>query len=264
MNKILPSLILGSLLLAGCASSQKADASAGDHNAAAGGTETITFATEGTYAPYSYHDEDGNLTGYDVKLAQAVADKLGADAEFVETQWDGIVAGLDAKKYDVIANQVSYSPEREEKYLFSTPYTYAYGTLIVPGDSDIAEFQDLKGKKSAQTATSNWSALAESYGAEIVGTSGFPESIQLVEQGRADATINDNVTWLDYKKQKPETTAKAVAQSDEATKAGFLLRKDEKELQERIDKALQELKDDGTIKKISEEYFGEDISEPAQ
>ena len=116
----------------------------------------ITFATEGTYSPYSYHDEDDVLTGYDVEIAQAIAEKLGVEAEFTETQWDGIIAGLDAGKYDAISNQVSITEEREEKYLFSQPYTYAYGVVIVREDYDeIGSFEDLDGKDVALTTTSN-------------------------------------------------------------------------------------------------------------
>lgn len=252
MKKTAITLTLAALLLTGCS------------QAPAASEEKITFATEGSYAPYSYHNDAGELTGYDVDIAKAVAEKLDADPEFVETNWDGIIAGLDADKYEVIANEVSITPEREEKYLFSTPYTYSYGTLIVPQGSDITSFDQLSGKKVALTTTSNWAQLAESYGATIVPTSGFSESIQLVEQGRTDATINDNVTWLDYKKQKPDTNATAVAQSEEVTESAFLLRKDEEDLQKKIDQALKELKEDGTLARISDTYFGENISEPAQ
>ena len=221
----------------------------------------ITFATEGTYAPYSYHDENNNLVGFDVEVAGAVAEKLGLEAKFVETQWDGIIAGLDAEKYDAISNQVSITDERKEKYLFSDPYTYAYGAVVVNGDnSDINSFEDLNGKNVALTVTSNWAEVAESYGGTIVSTSGFSESIQLVIQGRADATVNDNVTFLDFKANQPDANVKIVAISDEATESAILLRKNDSDLQAAINGALKELRDDGTLTKISEKYFGEDIT----
>lgn len=221
----------------------------------------ITFATEGTYAPYSFHDESDKLTGFDIEVAQAIADKLGLEAKFTETQWDGIIAGLDAGKYDAIANQVSITDERKEKYLFSDPYTYVYGVVIVNGDNtDINSFEELKGKDVALTVTSNWAELAESYGGKIVSTNGFSESIQLVIQGRADATVNDNVTFLDYKANQPDANAKVVATSDEATESAILIRKDDSDLQEAVNSALKEIRDDGTLKSISEKYFGEDIT----
>lgn len=221
----------------------------------------ITFATEGTYAPYSFHDESDKLTGFDIEVAQAIADKLGLEAKFTETQWDGIIAGLDAGKYDAIANQVSITDERKEKYLFSDPYTYVYGVVIVNGDNtDINSFEELKGKDVALTVTSNWAELAESYGGKIVSTNGFSESIQLVIQGRADATVNDNVTFLDYKANQPDANAKVVATSDEATESAILIRKDDSDLQEAVNSALKEIRDNGTLKSISEKYFGEDIT----
>jgi cystine transport system substrate-binding protein len=221
----------------------------------------ITFATEGTYAPYSFHDEDDNLTGFDVEIARAIAEKLGVEAKFTETQWDGIIAGLDANKYDAISNQVSITEERLEKYLFSDPYTYTYGVVIVNGDNDdINSFEDLDGKDVALTVTSNWAQLAESYGGTIVSTSGFNESIQLVLQNRADATVNDNVTFYDFINNQPDANAKIVATSDEATEEGILIRKDDADLQEAINSALNELREEGRLAEISEKYFKEDIT----
>lgn len=270
-------LALSAGLLAGCGSSDSGSADTGAESTASESTASdgeqttwekiqeqgyITFATEGTYSPYSYHDEDDNLVGYDVEIAQAVADKLGVEAKFTETQWDGIVAGLDAEKYDVISNQVSITEEREAKYLFSTPYTYAYGVVIVNGDNDdITSFEDLDGKQVALTTTSNWAKLAESYGGTIVATNGFSESIQLVLEDRADATVNDNVTYLDYITQQPDANAKVVATSEEATESAFLIRQGDEDLQAAINDALAELTDEGKITEISEKYFGEDISQ---
>ena len=223
----------------------------------------ITFATEGTYSPYSYHDDSDKLVGFDVEVAEAIADKLGVEAKFTETQWDGIIAGLDEEKYDAISNQVSITEERQEKYLFSDPYTYAYGAVIVNGDNnDINSFEDLDGKDVALTVTSNWAEVAESYGGTIVSTSGFSESNQLVIQGRADATVNDNVTYLDFKANQPDANVKLVATSDEATESAILIRKNDSDLQEAINGALKELRDDGTLTSISEKYFGEDITSP--
>lgn len=221
----------------------------------------IKIGTEGTYAPYTYHDDNGDLVGYDVEIAEAVAEKLGVKAEFVETKWDSIIAGLDAKRFDLIANQVSITEERQEKYSFSTPYTYTRGALVVAeANENITKFEDLSGKKSAQSLTSNWGALAESYGAELVGTDGFNQSIELVLAGRADATINDNLTFYDYVKQKPESKVKIAALSEEVSSNAFLIRKDNDTFVKAINTALDELVKDGTIKEISEKYFGVDVS----
>lgn len=223
----------------------------------------ITFATEGTYAPYSFHDDSGELVGFDVEVARAIAKKLGVEARFTETQWDGIIAGLDANKYDAISNQVSITEERLEKYLFSDPYTYVYGVVIVNEDNDeIKSFEDLDGKDVSLTVTSNWAQVAESYGGNIISTSGFNESIQLVLQNRVDATVNDNVTFYDFIANQPDANAKIVATSDEATESAILIRKGDDDLQAALNEALAQLKNEGRLKEISEKYFGTDITVP--
>ncbi|HYE67075.1 MAG TPA: amino acid ABC transporter substrate-binding protein [Anaerovoracaceae bacterium] len=223
---------------------------------------TLTIGIEGTYPPYTYHDEiSDELAGYDVEIAQAIAQKLGVEAEFVETKWDSIIAGLDADRYDVIINQVGITAERQEKYDFSQPYTYTKGVLIVAEDNnEITSFEDLDGKKSAQTVTSNWAATAESYGATIEGTDGFSQSIELVLSGRADATLNDDVTFYDYKKAKPDAKVKFVATSDEISVSGVMIRKGNEEFLNAINTALDELRAEGKLKEISQKYFGVDVS----
>nr|MCR4866645.1 amino acid ABC transporter substrate-binding protein [Lachnospiraceae bacterium] len=223
----------------------------------------ITFATEGTYAPYSFHDDSGALVGFDVEIARAIAEKLGVEARFTETQWDGIIAGLDAKKYDAISNQVSITDERKQKYLFSDPYTYVYGVVIVNEDNnDINSFEDLNGKDVSLTITSNWAQVAESYGGKIVSTSGFNESIQLVLQNRADATVNDNVTFYDFIANQPDAKAKIVATSNEATESAILIRQGDDDLQKAVNDALSQLRSEGKLAEISQKYFGTDITKP--
>ncbi len=223
---------------------------------------TLTVGIEGTYPPYTYHDEaTDELAGYDVEIAQAIAEKLGVEAEFVETKWDSIIAGLDAERYDVIINQVGITAKRQEKYDFSQPYTYTKGVLIVAEENnEITSFEDLAGKKSAQTVTSNWASTAESYGATIEGTDGFSQSIELVLAGRADATLNDDVTFYDYKKAKPDAKVKFVATSDEVNLSGVMIRKGNEEFVNAINTALDELRAEGKLKEISEKYFGVDVS----
>lgn len=221
----------------------------------------IKIGTEGTYAPYSYHDEEGNLVGFDVEIAELVAEKLGVEAEFLETKWDAMIAGLDAKRFDIIANQVGITDERKEKYDFSEPYTYIHGALIVEeNNEDIKTFEDISGKKSAQTLTSNWGKTAEEYGAELVGVEGFEQSIELVETGRADATINSEVALYDYLKQKPDAAIKVVALSDDPSIVGIPVRKGETSLYEAINQAIIELKEEGKLTELSEKYFGVDIT----
>ena len=226
-------------------------------------TGVLTVGTEGTYSPYSFHDSDDKLTGYDVEIVEALGEKLGVKIEWTESKWDGLIAGLDAEQYDVVADQITITDERKEKYLFSDPYTYVFGVVVTRDDYDeIKKFEDLDGKNVALTSSSNWAQLSESYGATIVPTNGFSESIQLVLQDRADATVNDNVTYLDYMKQQPDAKVKVAAQADEINESAILIRQGDEEIQAKINEALAELVSEGKISEISQKYFGEDISQP--
>ncbi|QYO75774.1 amino acid ABC transporter substrate-binding protein [Devosia salina] len=225
-------------------------------------TGTLRIGTEGTYAPFTFHDDSGALVGFDVEIGRAIADKLGVEAEFVEGPWDGLIAGIDANRYDVVINQVGINAERQAKYDFSDPYIASKAALIVKADNtDIAGFEDLAGKKSAQTLTSNFGKLAESYGAELVGTEGFDQSIALVIQGRADATINDSLSFFDFKTQQPDAPVKVVATAEDADFSGVILAKGKPELLAAINEALAAIKADGTYADISQKYFGEDVSQ---
>jgi len=217
--------------------------------------------TEGTFPPFTYHNTSGDLVGFDVDIAREIAKRLGVKAEFVEGKWDGLVAGLDANRYDAVINQVSITPERQAKYDFSEPYITLKAVLIVnEKNNDIHNFSDLKGKKSAHTLTSNYAQVARENGAEVVGTDGFDQSIALVSQGRADATINSNLSFLDFKKHKPDAPVKIVAERGDAEQEAVLLRKGNPELRQAINSAIAEIKTDGTYQRISNEYFGADIS----
>ncbi|MGO4437321.1 amino acid ABC transporter substrate-binding protein [Rhizobium sp. RAF56] len=221
----------------------------------------LKVGTEGTYAPFTYHDDSGKLVGFDVEIAEAVAQKLGVKAQFQEGKWDGLIAGLDANRYDTVVNQVGITEARKQKYDFSEPYIASKAVLIVKdGNSYIKDFADLKGKKAAQSLTSNFGKLAEQSGATLVGTDGFDQSIQLVLTGRADATINDSLSFLDFKKHKPDAPVQIVAQQANADYSGIIIRKGEPELLEAINKALADIKADGTYTKIADKYFGQDVS----
>ena len=252
------------LALSACssASPEPADSAAGGSDYGLVTEGTLTVATEGTYRPFSYHDESGALVGFDVEIAEAVAEKLGLEVEFSETQWDAIFAGLDAGRFDVIGNQVSINPEREEKYLFSEPYTVSPGVIVVPEDDDsITSFDDLEGKTTAQSLTSNWYELAQESGATIEAVEGWAQAVALLQQGRVDATINDNLTFLDYEKSEGPTGLKIAAETDEPGLSAFALTQDKEALAEAIDGALAELREEGVLAEISEKYFGADVTE---
>ena len=266
---------LAALALTACASdeaSPAASAPAAGETAAATGEDTsltdvqeagvLTVGTEGTYRPFSFHAEgSGELTGFDVDVARAVGEELGVEVEFEETQWDAIFAGLEAGRFDAIANQVSITPDREAAYTFSQPYTVSNGVIVVPADdTEITSFEDLAGKRTAQSLTSNWYALAEESGAEIEAVEGWAQSVALVEQGRVDATINDELTWLDYAQTTDASALKVAAETKEQSLSAFALAPGSDALAAAIDEALATLAADGTLTEISEEYFGADVT----
>jgi cystine transport system substrate-binding protein len=210
-------------------------------------TGVFRIGTEGTYAPFTYHDSSNKLVGFDVEIGREIAKRLGVKAEFLEGKWDGLIAGLDGDRYDAVINEVGITEARKAKYAFSDPYIASKAVLIVKGDNtDIKSFADLKGKKSAQSLTSNFGKLAQKNGAELVGTDGFDQSIQLLLTGRADATINDSLSFLDFKKHKPDANVKIAAQEENADHSGVIVRKGDPELVEAINKALADIKADGT------------------
>lgn len=221
----------------------------------------LKIGTEGTYAPFTFHDKDGKLVGFDVEIGQEIAKRLGVEAKFLEGKWDGLIAGLDAKRYDAVINQVGITPERQKKYNFSEPYIASKAVLIVKtGNADIKSFDDLKGRKSAQSLSSNYGKIAREHGAEIIANDGFDQSVQLVLSGRAEATVNASLSFLDFKKQKPDVPLEIAAELENADQSGVLLRKGEEDLLTEINKALEQIKTDGTYSKLSEKYFGADVS----
>ena len=268
---------LSAAVLAGCGSSAAsssaaptadsaaatADTAAADQLAQIKERGTITIAMEGTRAPWTYHDENDNLVGYDVEVGTLIAEKLGVEPEFVEGEWDGLLAGLDAGRYDIMVNGVDSTEERAEKYDFSEPYAYNRTAVITKGDNDtINTLEDLNGKKTANTISSTYAQLAEQYGAEVTGVDDLNQTFELLNSGRIDATLNAEVTFYDYTKEHPDANVKIAVLTQDANEVAIPLRKGEEAatLREAINAAIDELRASGQLKELSEKYFGTDIS----
>ena len=265
----------GVLSLSGCGSSSSAasaSTSGAASGAAAAGSDllstiqsrgTLIVALEGAWQPWSYHDESDTLVGYDVEVSRAIAEKLGVEPEYVESDWDSLFAGMDAGRYDLVCNGVEVTDERSKTYDFTTPYGYIHTALAVKKDNDtITSFEDLKGKTTANSLASTYMELAESYGATVQGIDTLEETIQLLTAGRIDATLNADVSFYDYLNVHPDADFKIVALTEEASHVAIPLRKGEEtaSLREAIDKAIEELRAEGTLTELSEKYFGQDIS----
>ena len=222
----------------------------------------LKVATEGTFSPFSYYNDKNELVGYDVDVARAVAEKLGLKIEFLTAPWDAMLAAFDAGKADAVFNQVSITDERKKKYEYSVPYTVVYGAIIVHKDNnDIKSFEDLKGKKNADSATSNWAQVAKKYGAQNVTVDSFAKSMELLIARRVDTVVRDNTVFYDFLKQRPDAPIKIAAKLKDVDYSAAIVQKGNKELADQISKALNELKVEGKLKEISLKYFGKDVSE---
>jgi L-cystine transport system substrate-binding protein/L-cystine transport system permease protein len=221
----------------------------------------LRVGTEGVYSPFSYHDAaTDELVGYDVDVAKAVADKLGVKVEFVETPWDSIFAALEANRFDVVANEVTINDERKAKYDLSEPYSVGEGVIVTRANDDsIKTLDDLKGKVAAESATSNWADVARKAGARVESVEGFAQAIKLLNQGRVDATVNDSIAVYAYLAETGDKTVKIAGNVGEKSEQGFAARKNSGLLPD-LNKALDDLKADGTIAKISQKYLKADAS----
>jgi cystine transport system substrate-binding protein len=225
-----------------------------------GDSGTLKVGTEGTYAPFSFQGPGLKLTGYDVEVIEAVGQKLGRKVEFVQTPWDAIFAGLESKRFDLVANQVTINDERKNKYELSQPYTTSEGVIITKSDNNtITTLADLSGKTCAQTATSNWGKVAAQAGAKVEAVEGFVQAIQLLKNNRVDATLNDSLAVAEYNKKTGDTTVKVAGKTGETSQQAFAARKGDALIGE-INTALDQLRADGTLARISDKYFGTDVS----
>ena len=261
------------LTLSGCSNSSTSTAASSGASSAAGSSADqlaaiqasgkLIVALEGAWQPWSYHDESDTLVGYDVEVSRAIAEKLGVEPEYVESDWDSLFAGLDAGRFDMVCNGVEVTDERALTYDFTTPYGYIHTALAVRKDNnEIKTFEDLKGKTTANSLASTYMELAESYGATVQGIDTLEETIQLLTAGRIDATLNADVSFYDYLNVHPDADFKIVAQTEDASHVAIPLRKGDNSatLLEAVNNAIDELRADGTLKALGEKYFGQDIS----
>ncbi|WP_026488095.1 transporter substrate-binding domain-containing protein [Butyrivibrio sp. XBB1001] len=223
----------------------------------------IIIAMEGQWAPWTYHDESGELVGFDTEVGKEIAKRLGVEAEFVEGEWDGLFAGLDGGRYDCIINGVEITDLRKEKYDFTTPYAFIRTALVVKDDNtEITTFDDLKGKKTSNSLGSTYADMAADLGADVQNVDTLSETIDMVLSGRVDATLNAEVSFYDYLGEHPDAPIKIVALTDEASEVSIPLRKGDESasLRAAIDEAIQEMAADGTLSELSTKYFGQDIT----
>jgi His/Glu/Gln/Arg/opine family amino acid ABC transporter permease subunit len=250
--------VLALMLLAALLALAACGGSSGQNQVKSSGV--LRVGTEGVYSPFSYHDAGNELVGYDVDVAKAVGEKLGVRVEFVETPWDAMFAALEANRFDVVANEVTINDERKAKYDLSEPYSVGEGVIVTRADDNsIKTLADLKGKVAAENATSNWSDVARKAGARVESVEGFTQAIKLLNQGRVDVVVNDSIAVYAYLAETGDKSVKIAGNVGEKSEQGFAARKDSGLLPD-LNKALDELRSDGTLAEISQKYLKADAS----
>jgi ABC-type amino acid transport substrate-binding protein len=241
----------------------------GSASAAAG--RTVAVGTEGSYAPFTFLDEKGELTGYDVDVFREAAKRAGFDARFVPTPWDSMFLGLESKKFDLVANQISKTPERAKKYLFTDDYLLSGAQIIVKSSrpGTFSSLADLKGLKVGTGVGSNYAKMLEEHNAKHPDQKIRVETydgdvttvLQDIAAGRLDATVNDRLT-VGYAAQKLKLPVKAVGEPIEIVPSHFVVRKDAQgeALVKQVNEALAAMKKDGTLSKLSQKWFGADYT----
>lgn len=224
----------------------------------------LKVGLEGTYPPFSFVDESGKLTGFEVELAQALAKELGVKADIQPTKWDGILAALESKRLDVVINQVTISDERKKKYDFSVPYTVS-GIQALTRKADaasIAKPADLAGKKVGVGLGTNYEQWLKQNvpQADVRTYEDDPTKFQDLMNKRIDVILVDRLAALDTVKKTGDRLGVA-GEAFSRQEAGVTLRKDEPELLKAVDDALAKLRKDGTLAQLSQKWFGADVTQ---
>jgi len=223
----------------------------------------LRVGLEGTYPPFSFQDEKGKLTGFEVEFAQALAQHLGVKADLRPTKWDGMLASLDSKRIDVVINQVTISPERKKKYDFSTPYTISgvQALTLKQNAAGITKPDDLSGKKVGVGLGSNYEQWLRDNvkGVDIRTYDDDPTKYQDLRSKRIDAILVDRLAALDLVKKTGDTMAVA-GPAFSRLESGVALRKGNDDLLKAIDTAIADMQKDGSLSKLSEKWFGADVT----
>lgn len=254
MKKLL-ALLLALLTLVGCSSIKGGDLN--DIN----DRGYILIAMEGTWSPWTYHDEEGNLVGYDVEVGKYIADYLGVEAKYVEGEWDGLLEGVEAGRYDMLINGCDVTEERKQAYDFSSAYAYDRIAIITTKDNNaINSLEDLNGKTTANTISSTYATIAKEYGATVQGVDDLNQTFLLLKDGRIDATLNAEMTFDDYMQANPDANFKIACYYDQSPEVGVAMKKGSSELVAKVNEAIAAARADGTLSRLSNKYFGKDIT----
>lgn len=223
---------------------------------------TLIIATEGNWSPWTYHDNNGVLTGFDIEVGSLIAEGLGVQPDYQEVPWESILAGVDQNRFDIACNGVGYTEERAEKFTFSDPYVYTEAVLVVRKDNqDINTLEDLQGKTTSNSPNSTYAMKAEEMGASVQYVDTLGETMMMLEQGRVDATINAKSSVDDYLREHPDANIR-IALIFPGEPVCYPVRKgaETETLIAAVNEILAKARENGTLKELSEKYFGQDLT----
>lgn len=228
---------------------------------------TLKVATSGTYLPNSYHDEDTNeLTGFEVEIIREVANRLGLEVDFTEMGVDGMLTSLNSEQIDVAALGIDRDGENADKYNYTIPYKYSFGSMVVreSDNSGIEKLEDLEDKKAAGAATTSYMKVAEHFGAELVVYDNATNDQFLwdVANGRTDTVLNDYYGQTMALKALPEIPVKVLEDVFyNPSETNYAIKKGNDALTDQINTQLEAMHEDGTLSEISKEFYnGEDVT----
>ncbi len=268
IKKVLALVMTAAMVFAFAACGGSAPANNTSSDAADSGSLTLKdgvlqVGMEIGYPPMEYFDTDGTTPiGFDVELSKAIAEYLGMEVEYVDVAWDGIFAGLDSDKYDMVCSSCSIIPERQQNYLMSKPYVQNRIELLVPADSDITGLDNLSGKSIGVQAETTADIYLQDHdtGCDIMQYDKIINCFDELKSGRVDGVLVDSVVAA-YYLGEDESKYNVVWEGEDAEPLGITFKKGNDPLCEKVEEALDALAADGTTAKIAEKYFGSDITE---
>ena len=216
----------------------------------------MVVGTDATYAPMEYMDEDGEIAGIDIEIVKAIAEEVGVEVEFKNIGWEPLFPAVDSGEVDFAVSSITITDEREENFDFTEPYYVANQLILVPEDSDIANFEELKDKRvSAQINTTGHIVVQDLLGktsTNIVAAETMPLAISEMLNGNADASVGENSTEKEYIKNNPNAKVKTIEDdSFEKEYYGLMVKKGNTEVVDLLNKGIQAIKENGTLEEIT-------------
>lgn len=243
---------------------------AASFTAASASAETLTIGTEGAYPPFNFQDSAGNLGGFDVEIGMALCAKMKVECKVVAQDWDGIIPGLQAKKYDMIIASMFITDERKKQVSFTDPYYLAAMTHAAPKGANITDFtnEGMKGKSiGAQSGTTQADYVAAVYPDAEIKLYPTQDEVNLdMANGRLDLEVGDMIPLLDWVTKNDDGKACCELIGEPITDkkfvgdgVGIAVRQEDNALRERLNQALKDIRADGTYQKINDKYFAIDV-----